>query len=572
LNRPTKEPPPLFRHQKELFDKTRDHVAWAVLFEQGLGKTAPTIRTIEHLYTSDRIDAVVIVAPNGVHRNWISDELPKHAGIAWRGLDWHSDRAKGQDKAFARLLEPTPDKRTEPAYFAITYDAILTPRGRDALLRFCIGELDPKKGTPKPGGWKARFPRFLLVIDEASKVRNPEAQRTKKVAACRKFSSHVRLLNGTPIGNSALDVYSQMKLLDEQFWIRHGIGSFVAFRSRFAIMRKMQVGGEDDRSDREQYQYEPTVVHDATPEGVAAYEQLDFGLDEILTPSEQKRITTPTMATGSVKKTVGRTIDVIVGFRELDKLKEMIAPVSTRLTKDDAGVELPPKLYSRLLFDMPVDQRRAYDQLRKEYMIELESGTIITAPIAMVRVLRLQQIACGYLPNPDDPENPKLFYNDDGKNARLQLLLERLEDTPHQAIIWARFTHDIDAITRALGPAKCIRYDGQVSQRDRDRDIDQFKQGKKKFCAAKASSMGMGHSLPMAKSVFYYSNDFSYINRLQSEDRSHRLTGGGMNAVCYYDIVASRTVDEKILHSLRSCDDVARAVTGDSYRKWLNED
>jgi hypothetical protein len=556
---PNKEPPPLFRHQQELFDKTCDAIAWAILFEQGLGKSAPTIRTIEHLYRSDRIDAVVVVAPNGVHRNWISDELPKHSGMPWRGLDWHSDRAKGQDKALEKLLAPTLGRRAELAYFAITYDAVLTPRGRAAVLKF-----------------KERFPRFLFVIDEASKVRNPEALRTKKVAALRQFARYVRLLNGTPIGNSALDVYSQMKLLDDQFWIRHGIGSFTSFRSRFAIVKKIQVGGEDDRGGRARHSHEPIVPHDATAEGIAAYEQLDLGfdLDEILTAKEKREVMRPATANSEPekKKTIGRTIEMVVGFRELDKLKEMIAPVSTRLTKEDSGVQLPPKLYSRLLFDLPVDQRRAYDQLRKEYMIELESGTLITAPIAMVRVLRLQQIACGYLPNPDDPENPKLFFNDDGKNARLQLLLERLEDTPHQAIIWCRFTHDADLICRALGPPRCTRYDGLVSQKERDAGIDRFKEGKVKFCIAKAASMGMGHSLPMAKSVFYYSNDFSYINRLQSEDRAHRLVGGGMGAVCYYDLVASRTVDEKILRSLQSCADVANAVTGDRYRQWLVEE
>lgn len=571
MNAPAKEPPPLFRHQQELYDKTRDEIAWAVLYEQGLGKTAPTIRTIEHLYRNDRIDAVVVVAPNGVHRNWVSDELPKHSGMPYRALDWHSDRQKGQDKALERLLAPTPGRRTELAYFAITYDAMLTPRGRAALLAFAIGELDAR-GNRAPNGKKARFPRFMLVIDEASKVRNPEAQRTKKVAALRTFGSHVRLLNGTPIGNSALDIYSQMKLLDEKFWIRHGIGSFVAFRSRFAIVRKIQVGGEDDRADRGRHSHEPIVVHDATAEGIAAYEQLDFDLDEFLTPAEKQQVTRPTTSSGTEKKTTGYTKEIVVGFRELDKLKEMITPISTRLTKDDSGVELPPKLYSRLLFDLPTEQRRAYDQLRREYMIELESGTLITAPIALVRVLRLQQIACGYLPNPDDPENPKLFYNDDGKNARLQLLQERLEDTPHQAIIWARFTHDVDAICRVLGPAKCSRYDGLVSQKERDIGIDQFKQGKKKFCVAKASSMGMGHSLPMAKSVFYYSNDFSYINRLQSEDRSHRLVGGGLTAVLYYDLVAYKTVDEKILQSLQDCQDVANKITGDRYRSWLTEE
>jgi len=557
---PAKEPPPLFRHQQELFDKTCNEIAWAVLFEQGLGKSAPTIRTIEHLYRTDRIDAVIVVAPNGVHRNWTSDELPKHAGMPWRGLDWHSDRAKGQDRAFEKLISWTTGRRTELAYFAITYDAVLTPRGRAAVLKF-----------------KERFPRFMFVIDEASKVRNPEAMRTKKVAALRQFARYVRLLNGTPIGNKALDIYAQMKLLDDKFWIRHGIGSFTAFRARFAIIRKVQIGGDDDRRDRAKHSHEPIVPHDATAEGIAAYEQLDLGfdLDEVLTPKEKREIMRPSTAyldPEKKKKTVGRTIEMVVGYRELDKLKEMIMPISTRLTKEDSGVQLPPKLYSRLLFDLPVEQRRAYDQLRTEYMIELESGTLITASIAMVRVLRLQQIACGYLPNPDDPENPKLFFNDDGKNARLQLLLERLEDTPHQAIIWARFTHDVDAICRALGPPQCTRYDGLVSQKVRDEGIDRFKEGKVKFCVAKAASMGMGLSLPMAKSVFYYSNDFSYINRLQSEDRAHRLVGGGMTPVCYYDLVAARTVDEKILRSLQGCADVANAVTGDRYRSWLVEE
>lgn len=575
---PTQEPPPLFRHQQELFDKTCTALAWAVLFEQGLGKSAPTIRTAEHLYRLDLIDAVIVVAPNGVHRNWISDELPRHAGMPWRGLDWHSDRGKGQDRAVERLIAPTPGRRTEIAWLAITYEGMLTPRGRSVLLSFGIGEID-KRGKRVPTGTKARFPRFLIVIDEASKVRNPEATRTKKVAALREFATHARLLNGTPIGNSALDIYAQMKILDPLFWTRRGYGSWTAFKAQFAITRKIPVGGEDDRADRGKYSHEPIVPHDATEEGILAYEQLDFtgilggddedSYDEIRPPTKRP---SPAAVKPASKQTTGRTIEVVVGFRELDKLKEMIAPLSTRLTKEDAGVELPPKLYSRLLFDLPLEQRRAYDQLRKEYMIELESGTLITAPIALVRVLRLQQIACGYLPNPDDPENPKLFFDDDGKNARLRLLMERLEDTPHQAIIWARFTHDVDSICRALGPPSCIRYDGQVSQKERDLGIDRFKAGKVKFCVAKASSMGMGLSLPMAKSVFYYSNTFSYIERLQSEDRSHRLVGGGLGAVCYYDMVAARTVDEKILRSLRDCADVANAITGDRYRAWLTEE
>jgi SNF2-related domain/Helicase conserved C-terminal domain len=569
---PGASPPPLFKHQQSLYDQTRDAAAWGVLFEQGLGKTAPTIRTAEHLFQRDQIDGVVVVAPNGVHRNWISDELPAHAGVPWRGLDWHSDRGKGQDRALDRLTGPSSGAK-ELAWLAITYEGMITPRGRAALIAFAVGDLDAK-GRRVPMGRKPRYPRCMLVIDEGSKVRNPESQRTKKVAALRAFTPYVRLLNGTPIGNSALDVYAQMKLLDPQFWIRHGIGSWTAFQAQFAVVRKIQVGGDDDSEvGGGRRRWEPIVPHDADPDGIAAYEQLDLSgiLDAEVTDAPVARPPARVTASPTNTKTSGRTIEIVVGFRELDKLKEMIAPITTRLTKEDAGVELPPKLYSRILFDLPTEQRRVYDTLRKEYMVELDSGALITAPLALVRILRLQQIACGYLPDPDDPDNPKLFYDDDGKNARLKLLLERLEDTPHQAIVWARFTHDVDSICRALGPPMCTRYDGQVSQKERDRGIDRFKEGKVKFCVAKAASMGMGLSLPMAKSVFYYSNTEKYIERLQSEDRSHRLVGGGLGAVCYYDLVASRTVDEKILRSLRDCQDVANKITGDRYRSWLEE-
>lgn len=565
---PVAPPPALFRHQQELYDATLDAPAWGVLFEQGLGKTAPTIRTAEHLFQRDRIDGVVVVAPNGVHRNWVSDELPVHAGVPWRGLDWHSDRGKGQDRALERLLAPAAGVK-ELAWLSITYEGMVTPRGRAALLDFATGEID-RRGNRVPSGKKARYPRCMLVIDEGSKVRNPESMRTKKVAALRTFTPYVRLLNGTPIGNSALDIYAQMKLLDPMFWIRHGIGSWTAFQAQFAVVRKVQVGGDDDRAEGSRRRWEPIVPHEASAEDVAAYEQLD--LTGILSDEEKIEAGVaqrPTQVVPSAGKTSGRTVEIVVGFRELDKLKAMIAPITTRLTKEDAGVELPPKLYSRILFDLPTEQRRVYDTMRKEFMVELDSGALITAPLALVRILRLQQIACGYLPNPDDPDNPKLFYDDDGKNARLRLLLERLEDTPHQAIVWARFTHDVDSICRALGPPMCTRYDGQVSQKERDRGIDRFKDGKVKFCVAKAASMGMGLSLPMAKSVFYYSNTEKYIERLQSEDRSHRLVGGGLAAVCYYDLVAARTVDVKILKSLRECQDVANKITGDRFRSWL---
>jgi SNF2 family DNA or RNA helicase len=412
----------------------------------------------------------------------------------------------------------------------------------------------------------------MLIADEGSRIKNPEAMRTKKVAALRKLSAYVRLLNGTPTTQAPTEIYAQMKLLDDMYWVRHGIGSFTAFKARFCVFKKIVIGGEDDREANELKgrRHVPIVPHDADPEGVAAYEQLDLG--EILSPEE--RATLPAgrppgcpPGQGGGSPTTGRSIDIVVGYRELDKLHQMIQPLSTRLTKEQAGLDLPPKLYQRLVFELAPEQRRVYEQLRKEYMVELDNGVLITAALAMVRILRLQQVACGYLPNPDDPEGEPILVPR-GENPRLSAFSDWLEDVgAQQSIVWCRFTRDVDLITRELGPPRCVRYDGQVSERDKARALDLFMSGKRQICVAKAASMGMGLTMVNSSISFYYSNTFSLLERLQSEDRQHRL--GQHNPVTYVDLVADGTVDLKILQSLRTSNEIASRVNGDEYREWL---
>jgi SNF2 family DNA or RNA helicase len=548
MNIHDKTPPPLFRHQQELLDQTWELPAWAIFFQTGVGKSAPTIHTTARLHQARRIDGAIIIAPNMVHRNWITDEIPRHSPIIWRGLDWHSSRAKSQDRALESLLETPRD--TLP-WLAITYDGLITPRGRKAVLDFL-----------------GRFPRTMLIIDEGSRVKNPEALRTKKVAALRKLSSCVRLLNGTPTTQSPVEIYAQMKLLDDMYWVRHGIGSFTAFKARFCVFKKIVIGGEDDREANElkgARKYEPIVPHDADPDGVLAYEQLN--LDSLL-GQEPHSAHTPSR-TSQQTATTGRTIEIVVGYRELDKLHAMIQPMATRLTKEQAGLNLPPKLYQRLVFEMAPEQRHVYDQLRKEYMVELDNGVLITAALAMVRILRLQQVTCGYLPNPDDPEGEPILVPK-GANPRLAAFMDWLEDIgSQQVIVWGRFTRDVDLITRALGPPRCVRYDGEVSEKEKIKALDLFMSGKRQICVAKAASMGMGLTLVNSSISFYYSNTFSLLERLQSEDRQHRL--GQHNPVTYIDLVADKTVDEKILRSLRENYEMAQRVVGDDFRSWLRE-
>lgn len=537
--------PELFPHQAELLDRTWQEAAWALFWEVGTGKSCPTIHTASRLFETGRIDGGIIVAPRGVHAAWITDELPRHSSVKWRGLDWHSDRGKGQDKAVARLLEPPSTK--ELVWLAMTFDNIATERGRKVVLAFL-----------------ARFQKRLLVIDEGSRIRSATSKRTKKVAALRQLCNYVRLLNGSPIGNSALDIYAQMRVLDEYFWVRHGIGSWTAFQSRFAVMKKIVVGAEDEREPATRHT--PLIPHDTDAATVEAFEQLD--LDALRDEQSQQEVLDPVPPAETViTKGVGRTIEIPVGFRDLDKLREMIKPMSSRLTKEEAGLNLPPRLYNRIPFDLHPEQRRAYDTLRKEYMIELDNGLLVTAPLAITRLMRLQQIASGFLPDPENPDLPPTLLPRDAKNPRLEHLLELCEDLP-QTIIWSRFTFDVDLICRELGPAKCVRYDGKVSGPDREKALARFRAGKAHFLVAKLTTMSTGLTLNEAKAQAFYTNSFSYIDRVQGEARCHRP--GQHSAVTYYDFTANNTVDEKLLRTLKEAKEVADAITGDSFKEWLS--
>jgi SNF2 family DNA or RNA helicase len=88
-----------------------------------------------------------------------------------------------------------------------------------------------------------------------------------------------------------------------------------------------------------------------------------------------------------------------------------------------------------------------------------------------------------------------------------------------------------------------------------------------RFFVGQPRTGGFGLTLTAANTVIYYSNSYDLETRLQSEDRAHRI--GQTNKVTYIDFYAPKTVDEKILKSLRSKINLATQVLGEDYREWL---
>ena len=193
-------------HQTEALSRIRavDLPVFGLFMEPGTGKTKVAIDFAGELFEDGEISRLLIVAPKGVHRQWINQQIPEHIGCEWEGAAWPSV-PMGDDPEILQI-------------FAINYDAAKTPRGMKAILGFL-----------RPGE------SFMLALDESHQVKNAKSSRWKAILKITQ-NPNIRfkmLLTGTPIAKNLLDEWAQFWLLDPDI-----IGSRYAttFKREYCIM------------------------------------------------------------------------------------------------------------------------------------------------------------------------------------------------------------------------------------------------------------------------------------------------------------------------------------------------
>lgn len=477
-----------FDHQGVEFDQHWDTPHRAVFWEQGTGKTWEIINQAAQLYSEGRIDALVVVAPNGVHANWVTDEIPEHmpdvVAESMRCMIWWTRKqATKQHAQEADILL----KHRGLAVLVMAYDSVMTETGRKFLKKF----LEKREA--------------FYILDEAARIKTPGSARTKRIVASGRWATRKRVLTGTPVANNPFDVYSLFKFLDPEFWHPLGIQTFDGFKASFGLWRI-----NTERRD-------------------------------------------------------GRSYPELLGFRDMPRLRRFIEPHMTRVTKDQV-LDLPPKLYKKRPFELSKEQRRLYNQLKDEYMADLCTGELVTAPLAMVRLLRMQQVTCGYLPTESDDEP---LHRIPGGNPRLEAMMEEIDELEHKAIVFARFRLDIEGICEELKRKgiEHVRYDGSVKDDARQDAKVAFQKGSAQIFVANPQVAGEGLTLHAARSVFYYSQGWKFDERKQSEDRAHRI--GQEHPVLYTDVMAINSVDQRIVQRLRLKQDFSDSVLGDDPKEWL---
>lgn len=255
----------------------------------------------------------------------------------------------------------------------------------------------------------------------------------------------------------------------------------------------------------------------------------------------------------------------VVGVRNLPEFKRRVDPYSFRVTKE-AELDLPPKVYATVPFEMSDEQKRHFKEMKDTFMTQLDSGEIVSVKIAATCLLRLQQITCGVLPPAEEGGEITVL-----PNPRMEALTDLLDQRQGKAIIWARFNHDIKLIKEKLGE-KAVTYFGETSATDRQKAVSLFldpASGVDYFISNPAAG-GTGLNLQGGgcRTVVYYSNSFSSLDRWQSEDRTHRI--GMQGTVTYFDLVCVGSPDRRILANLKSKKSISDLALGD-IKEILNE-
>jgi hypothetical protein len=235
----------------------------------------------------------------------------------------------------------------------------------------------------------------------------------------------------------------------------------------------------------------------------------------------------------------------IIGHKNLERFRARVDPYSFRATKDDIGIL--PKAYDEWAFDLTEDQRRQMQDMKKLFLSQIASGEIATAQNGAVALLRLQQIANGFLADEDGKLHRLMAPKD---NPRIQALMEFLEATEGKVVIWARFREDIKQIAEMLGE-DCVTYYGSTSDKDRKTSIEAFlSPDGPRYFVSNPQAGGVGLNLQGAcERAVYYSNSENSIDRWQSEDRIHRI--GTSGHVIYTDLIAERSPDRKIINNIK---------------------
>jgi SNF2 family DNA or RNA helicase len=333
----------------------------------------------------------------------------------------------------------------------------------------------------------------IVIYDESSRISNPQTKQTK---ACIEIGGHAKyrlLLNGTPIANKPLDLWSQMYCLD----FGDTLGSnFKSYRRAF-------------------------------------------------------------FATIRMRNSSGKYFSIyrVRNKAAMDTISKRLASKSIRYTKEECIKDLPEKLYQVRTLELSKGSRQLYDEMYDNAKLEITKlGQNISAFIMLTKFVKAIQITSGYLKT-DEGNYLKLKTNP--KLAELQGLIEEIvpDDAIVIWCKYLFSISLIEKLLRDMGlNYLVIRGDVEdksaVAETFQNSSIEDIP-----ILIGQIRSGGVGLNLHKASYEIFYENEWRLLDREQAEDRCHRI--GSKKNVTIIDLLMKNTIDEQIVRAIKQKKEVA---------------
>lgn len=246
-------------------------------------------------------------------------------------------------------------------------------------------------------------------------------------------------------------------------------------------------------------------------------------------------------------------VPAIKGWKNVDKIKEMVKPHMLTVDKYEIQKNLPPVSEVDIPVKLSKKEMDAYIRARDEFLIELGSGEDMTIATALVRVGRLRQLANGLF---------TFGWDISSKAQALDDILAPLEG--EKVIVFSMYSETIKFLQRQLRCKHVITGESK----DRDRIIEDWRKHGTVLLGTQAMSTGL--NLQDAHYVIQVDPPWTKAEEDQRIARAWRT--GQMNPVVVYNLLAEDTIDygvRKLILKKGSMASEVAAVTMEELRDIL---
>jgi len=342
-----------------------------------------------------------------------------------------------------------------------------------------------------------KYRRVFVIFDESDDFGIPGSKRTKMARALALRCPYRTILSGTMLDASPLAAFSQFELLKKEAL---GFKKFGDFKAHFADYEK------------------------------------EYGRS-------------------------GRAYPKLIGYKNLDELRERMAPFTSVVLRDDCD-DMPDLVPTTREIEPTPEQLAIYRELHKTFLIDIEEERVSIGERAP-RFQKLQQVFSGFIL--DEFKKLKII---PGENPRLDALSEEVYRAPGKVIVWCQFQADIDFVKHRLlkDGHKIAEYHGRVPDKEKQIALNSFRKDPSiKPLVGHAKSGGRGIDMSVASKIIWYSHTFSARMRKQAMDRATKIGGKNIEVM---DFIAPGP-DVRILSVVNNNMNVADALAGRGMKEFL---